>query len=62
MTIAAAGSKGKLQIWDVGTNSGARKALSSKFAETGRELREKSGGGLVGVASDDEEESEDGGE
>ena len=59
--MAAAGSKGKLQIWDVGSNAGVRKAFASKFAEAGRELREKekSGGGVVGVVSDDEDDSGD---
>lgn len=48
-----------MQIWDVGANTGVRKAFASKFAEAGRELREKerSSGGVVGVASDDEDDS-----
>ena len=55
LTIAAAGSKARLQIWDVGTNAGARKAFASKFSEAGKVLKEKSGAGLVGLVSDDEE-------
>lgn len=57
LTIAAAGSKAKLQIWDVGANMGARKALASKFAEAGKNLKEKEGSGLIGVVSDDEGDS-----
>jgi len=62
LTLAAAGSHGKLQIWDIGANTGVRKTLGSKLAEAGKTLREKSGsGGIVGVASDDED-SDAGGE
>ncbi|TDL25538.1 WD40 repeat-like protein [Rickenella mellea] len=59
LTLAAAGSKAKLQIWDIGANFGARKAFASKLAEAGRQLKEKSTGGVVGVASDDEDVSDD---
>ncbi|KAL6301335.1 WD40 repeat-like protein [Sparassis latifolia] len=57
LTVAAAGSHGKLQVWDVGANAGTRKVLGSKLAEAGRILKEKTGGGVVGVASDDEDSS-----
>ncbi|KAJ7066867.1 WD40-repeat-containing domain protein [Mycena belliarum] len=65
LTLAAAGSKAKLQIWDVGANFGARKAFGAKLREAGRVLREKeegaeNKGGVVGVVSDGEES--DGGE
>lgn len=59
MTLAAAGSKAKLQIWDVGANAGARKVFASKLAAAGRELKEKASSGVVGVVSDDEDESGD---
>lgn len=59
LTIAAAGSKAKVQIWDVSANQGARKAFGKKLAQAGRTLREKQGGGVVGVASDDEESGEE---
>jgi len=63
LTLAAAGSKAKLQVWDVGANAGARKVLGPKVAQAGRELKAKEGGGVVGVASDDEESSgEEGGD
>jgi periodic tryptophan protein 1 len=52
--VAAAGSKAKLQIWDVGANVGARKAFGPKLAAAGRELREKTGGGVIGLHDDDE--------
>ena len=38
LTLAAAGSKAKLQVWDIGANAGARKVLGPKLAELGREL------------------------
>ena len=57
LTLAAAGSKAKVQVWDVGANAGARKALGPKLAELGRALKEKQSGGIVGVASDDEDSS-----
>lgn len=57
LTLAAAGSKAKLQIWDVGATAGARKVLGPKLAEAGRVLKEKEGGGVVGAASDDEDSS-----
>ncbi|KAI0067268.1 WD40 repeat-like protein [Artomyces pyxidatus] len=60
LTLAAAGSKAKLQIWDVGANFGARKAFSSKLAEAGRALKEKASGGVIGVVDDDEDGSVDG--
>ncbi|KAJ7170934.1 WD40-repeat-containing domain protein [Mycena crocata] len=64
LTLAAAGSKAKLQIWDVGANFGARKAFGAKLREAGRVLREKeegkeNAGGVVGVVSDDEESDQD---
>ncbi|KAJ8072283.1 rRNA-processing protein [Marasmius tenuissimus] len=65
LTLAAGGSKAKVQIWDVGANFGARKAFGPKIRAAGRELREreeKEGGnsGLIGVESDGEDEDEDG--
>ncbi|KAJ6597538.1 WD40-repeat-containing domain protein [Mycena vulgaris] len=66
LTLAAAGSKAKLQIWDVGANFGAHKAFGARLREAGRVLREKdlegkdNKGGVVGVVDDDEES--DGGE
>lgn len=55
LTLAAAGSKAKLQVWDVGANPGARKAFGAKLAEAGRVLKERNTGGVVGVVSDDED-------
>lgn len=59
LTVAAAGSKGKLQIWDIAANSGVRKSFAQKLREANRTVKEKQGDGLVGVASDDEEDEED---
>jgi periodic tryptophan protein 1 len=62
LTLAAAGSHGKLQIWDIGANAGVRKTLGSKVAQAGKILKEKeSSGGVIGVVSDDEESGEDDG-
>ena len=64
LTLAAAGSKAKLQIWDVGATFGARKAFGAKLREVGRTLKEKEEGkgGVIGVASDNEESDDNGGE
>ncbi|KAI0046584.1 transducin family protein/WD-40 repeat family protein [Auriscalpium vulgare] len=63
LTLAAAGSKAKLQIWDIGANFGARKAFGAKLAAAGRDLKEKTGGGVISVANDDEDDiSDDGGD
>ncbi|KAL5504218.1 PWP1 [Sanghuangporus vaninii] len=62
LTVAAAGSKAKLQIWDVGANAGVRKAFAQKLKEAGREVRQKEGGGVIGVVSDDEGDSGDEGD
>jgi periodic tryptophan protein 1 len=59
LTLAAAGSKAKVQIWDVGANQGARKAFGKKLAQAGRSLREKASGGVIGVVSDGEESGDE---
>lgn len=61
LTVAAAGSKAKLQIWEVGANMGVRKAFKKKLAQAGREIREKESGsgGVIGVVDDDEDQSGD---
>jgi periodic tryptophan protein 1 len=64
LTLAAAGSKAKLQIWDVGANFGARKAFSGKLHEAGRVLREKQegeggSGGVIGLVDEDEESADE---
>ena len=63
LTLAAAGSKAKLQIWDVGANVGVRKTFGAKLREAGRALREKEAGedgGVIGVVSDDESDDDGG--
>ena len=59
LTLAAAGSKAKLQIWDVGANFGARKVFGTRLAEAGRALKEKKSGGVISVADDEEDEGDD---
>lgn len=59
LTLAAGGSKAKLQLWDVGANFGARKAFGAKLKAAGKALRERNEaenrGGVIGVISDGEE-------
>ena len=62
LTLAAAGSKAKLQSWDVSANVGARTVFGPKLTEFGRNLKEKQNGGVVGVASDIEDSSGDEGD
>ena len=61
LTLAAAGSKAKLQVWDLASNAGARKAFGQRLRKHGRELREakESGQGLIGVQSDGEDSEEE---
>ncbi|KAH8981803.1 hypothetical protein EDB92DRAFT_1952839 [Lactarius akahatsu] len=59
LTLAAAGSKAKLQIWDVGANFGARKVFGPRLAEAGRKLRERITGDVIGVAEDEEDSDDD---
>ncbi|KAF9059588.1 WD40-repeat-containing domain protein [Rhodocollybia butyracea] len=61
LTLAAGGSKAKLQIWDVGANREARKAFAGKLREAGKMLKEnKEGdGGVVGLVSDGEESDDE---
>ncbi|TFK49635.1 transducin family protein/WD-40 repeat family protein [Heliocybe sulcata] len=60
LTVAAAGSKAKLQVWDVGANFGARKAFGGKLEAIGRQWKERQGGGVIGVV--DDEDSDEGGD
>jgi len=53
LTLAAGGSKGKLQIWEVGATTSVRNAFKSKLTQTGKEIREKeTGDGIIGVNDD----------
>ncbi|KIJ51426.1 hypothetical protein M422DRAFT_224020 [Sphaerobolus stellatus SS14] len=61
LTIAAAGSKAKMQLWDIAANANARKTLGQKLHAASLSLKEKSNGGVIGVMSDGEDESEDDG-
>lgn len=59
LTLAAGGSAGKLQVWDIGINHNIRKTLGTRLAEAGKTFKEKAGGGIVGVADDGKGDSED---
>lgn len=59
LTVAAAGSKATVQIWDVASNPGARKAFGERLRRHGKELgKMKQGGGIVGVEDEDEEDED----
>lgn len=57
LTLAAAGSLGRLQVWDVGSKLAVRKALEIKLPQ--REWKERENDGLIGVDSGDEDDSSD---
>ncbi|WWC68026.1 uncharacterized protein I206_101945 [Kwoniella pini CBS 10737] len=60
LALAAAGSKATLQVWDVASNPGARKAFGDRLRKHGRELGEiKKGGGVVAVEGGEDEESDE---
>ncbi|ORY30347.1 WD40-repeat-containing domain protein [Naematelia encephala] len=60
LTLAAGGSKAIVQIWDVASNAGARKAFAQRLRKHGRELGEiKKGGGIVGIVDDDEDDEDE---
>jgi periodic tryptophan protein 1 len=60
LTLAAAGSKAKLQIWDVGANFSARNVFAAKLAEAGRNINDKEGrAGVVGIESDEEDDGDE---
>jgi periodic tryptophan protein 1 len=62
LTVAAAGSKAKIQVWDVGANGGARRVFSGKLANAGKALKEKeakAGDGVVGLVEDEEDSEPD---
>jgi len=56
LTLAAAGSQARLQIWDVASNAAARKVFGDKLPQ--RSWKERSNGGLVGVVNDDDDGDE----
>ncbi|OCF58716.1 periodic tryptophan protein 1 [Kwoniella mangroviensis CBS 10435] len=60
LTLAAAGSKATLQVWDVASNPGARKAFGDRLKKHGRELGEvKKGGGVVVVEGGEDEDTDE---
>ncbi|RXK40948.1 periodic tryptophan protein 1 [Tremella mesenterica] len=57
LTLAAAGSRAVVQIWDAASNPGARKAFGERLSKMGRRLGEvKKGGGVVGVVDESDED------
>ena len=60
LTLAAAGSKATVQIWDAASNAGARKAFGERLKRHGRDLGEmRKGGGIVGVTDENEDVSDE---
>ena len=60
LTLAAAGSKALVQIWDIASNAGARKAFGDRLRKHGRELGEiKKGGGVVGIVNEEDEDEDE---
>jgi periodic tryptophan protein 1 len=57
-TIAIAGSKGNLQIWDCSTNAGVKNIFGDRLKELGKNLDLKKDG-VVGVQIDDIDERDD---
>ena len=59
LTVAAAGSKATLQIWDAASNPGARRAFGDRLKRQGRDLGEvKKGNGVVGLDDDGDDEDD----
>ncbi|KAG9051523.1 hypothetical protein FS837_004033 [Tulasnella sp. UAMH 9824] len=56
LTLAAAGSEGKLQIWDVAAKSGVKEALGEKLPR--REWRQRDSD-VIGLVDDAEDDSDD---
>ncbi|GAA6026924.1 hypothetical protein JCM8097_005966 [Rhodosporidiobolus ruineniae] len=54
-TLAIAGSKANLQIWDTATNPGVRSTFGDRLCALGKDLS-KTGTGVVGLVDDDEED------
>ncbi|BGP30191.1 rRNA-processing protein [Rhodotorula toruloides] len=57
-TLAVAGSKANLQIWDTATNPGVRSVFGDRLRALGKDLS-KTGAGVVGLADDDESDVSD---
>ncbi|BGP13993.1 hypothetical protein JCM10213_005579 [Rhodosporidiobolus nylandii] len=57
-TLAVAGSKANLQIWDTATNPGVRSTFGDRLKALGKDLS-KTGAGVVGLANDDESDASD---
>ncbi|GAA5970182.1 hypothetical protein JCM11641_000302 [Rhodosporidiobolus odoratus] len=57
-TLAVAGSKANMQIWDTATNPGVRATFGDRLKALGKDLN-KTGGGIIGVAKDEEDDETD---
>lgn len=56
LTLAAAGSEGKLQIWDAGARQAVRKILADKLPE--RDWRQRDND-VMGLVADDEDDGDE---
>ncbi|GAA6026925.1 hypothetical protein JCM8097_005967 [Rhodosporidiobolus ruineniae] len=57
-TLAVAGSKANLQIWDTATNPGVRSTFGDRLRALGKDLT-KTGAGVVGLVDDEEDDEFD---
>jgi periodic tryptophan protein 1 len=57
-TLAVAGSRGSLQLWDSATNAGVRRAFGPRLAELGKDASHKNSDGVVRLVDDDDGEGE----
>ncbi|GAA5933117.1 hypothetical protein JCM1841_000822 [Sporobolomyces salmonicolor] len=58
-TLAVAGSKANLQIWDTSTNPGVRSVFGDRLKALGKDLS-KTGAGVIGLADDEDEDGDSG--
>jgi len=56
-TIAVAGSKANMQIWDTVTNAGVREAFGERLKAVGKDIKSRGGSGIVGLVDDDDDDS-----
>ncbi|KAF8340434.1 WD40-repeat-containing domain protein [Cantharellus anzutake] len=60
LTLAAGGSTGKLQVWDVSTSKDAFRTFKSKLYEAGKEIELRIGKSeVIGVDDDDDDDEND---
>jgi periodic tryptophan protein 1 len=56
LTLAAAGTKGTVQLWDLSANGNTRRTFGSKLKAAGRSVKEKEGAGIINVQEADDDD------